>query len=81
MILRAATIDSFADSAKARGGLKRAPVLTLVRERPEVVAFVNVFLPVSVADGHYPLLPPTVLTSPVYESHCIFDYLGNVWYV
>jgi len=39
-------------------GIKKAPVLTLVRERPEVVAFVNVFLTVSAAGGNYATVAP-----------------------
>lgn len=39
-------------------GIKKAPVLTFVRERPEVVAFVNVFLMVSAAGGHYATVAP-----------------------
>jgi len=36
----------------------KAPVLTLVRERPEIVAFVNMFLTVSATGDHYTTVAP-----------------------
>jgi hypothetical protein len=45
-------------------GIKKASVLTLVRERPEIVAFVNVFLTMLAAGGHYASLAPYSFHTP-----------------
>jgi hypothetical protein len=42
------------------------------RERPGVVAFVNIFMKVSAAVGHYVIVPPQSFHILV-ESHSIFD--------
>jgi hypothetical protein len=57
--------------------IKKAPVLTLVRERPEVVAFVKVFLTVLAASDHYATAPhPTRFHIPGVRN--LFVYLADL---
>jgi hypothetical protein len=60
-------------SAKRRGEIKRKLALSVRRGRPGICAFVNVFMAVSVAVGHYAVVL-------LYSFH-IFDVWNPIEYV